>query len=102
NGINGSKSMTANLPATEAAKYALRPAKYRREYETKIPKADNRTPQNTPLLRYADILLMYAEAENAINGPTPEAVNAIDQVRRRSWSSGVRTITVTNGGSGYT
>lgn len=101
NDINGSKSMNP-LPTTEQEKYNLRPAKWRREYETRLPKHATRTPQNTPLLRYADILLMYAEAENAINGPTSEAVDAINQVRQRSWSSGIKTITVTNGGTGYT
>ena len=40
---------------------------------------------NAPVLRYADILLMYAEAENEINmGPTIEAYNAINAVRARA------------------
>ncbi|HYH55444.1 MAG TPA: RagB/SusD family nutrient uptake outer membrane protein, partial [Anseongella sp.] len=99
--INGDKTLT-DPPATELAKYGLRPAKWRREYETLLPKANQRTPQNVPLLRYADILLMYAEAENAINGPTAEVIEIVNRVRRRSWSSGVNTIEVTAGGSGYT
>ncbi len=38
-----------------------------------------------PLLRYAEILLTYAEALNEINnGPTAEAYDAVNQVRRRS------------------
>lgn len=44
------------------------------------------TRQNFPLIRYADVLLMFAEAENEINnGPTPEAYDAINQVRRRGY-----------------
>lgn len=40
---------------------------------------------NFPILRYADILLMYAEVVNAINiGPTTEAYAAINQVRKRA------------------
>ncbi|MCB0688016.1 MAG: RagB/SusD family nutrient uptake outer membrane protein [Saprospiraceae bacterium] len=36
-------------------------------------------------LRYSDILLMYAEAENEINGtPTAEAYEAVNRVRRRA------------------
>lgn len=35
--------------------------------------------------RYADVLLIFAEAENKINGPTAEAYNAINQVRRRGY-----------------
>jgi starch-binding outer membrane protein, SusD/RagB family len=37
------------------------------------------------LFRYADALLIYAEAENQTNGPTAEAYNAINQVRRRGY-----------------
>ena len=39
---------------------------------------------NYPLLRYADVLLMFAEAENEVNGPTAAAKDALNQVRRRS------------------
>jgi starch-binding outer membrane protein, SusD/RagB family len=39
---------------------------------------------NEPILRYADVLLMYAEALNELNGPGPEAYEAINQVRRRA------------------
>ena len=35
------------------------------------------------VLRLADLLLMYAEAENEVNGPTSEAYDAINQVRAR-------------------
>lgn len=98
--INGEKTLT-DLPSNEAAKYGMRPAKWRREYETLLPKAGARTPQNVPLLRFTDVLLMYAEAENAINGPTAEAVDIVNQVRQRSWSKGVKEIRVSNGGSGY-
>jgi starch-binding outer membrane protein, SusD/RagB family len=36
------------------------------------------------LLRYADVLLMLAEAENELNGPTATAFDAVDAVRRRA------------------
>ena len=40
---------------------------------------------NYPVLRYADVLLMYAEALNEQNGtPTTAAYNAINQVRTRA------------------
>lgn len=77
--------------------------KWRREYETVQPQAPNATPINVPLLRFSDILLMYAEAENEVNqAPTAAAIEAVNMVRRRGWSSGVNLVTVTNGGSGYT
>ena len=101
-GPNGTKNLTV-LPATDAAKTQMRPAKFRREYETLLPKNASATPENVPLLRYSDVLLMYAEAENAINGgPTPAAIDAVNKVRRRAWSTGVKAIAITNGGTGYT
>lgn len=38
-------------------------AKYRREWETVLPKNKNYTPINFPIIRYSDVLLMAAEAE---------------------------------------
>jgi hypothetical protein len=77
--------------------------KWRREEEVFIPKPNQATPQNFPLLRYADVLLMFAEADNEVNGaPTEAAMDAVDAVRKRAWSSGVKTISLVSGGSGYT
>ncbi len=39
---------------------------------------------NFRALRYADILLLYAEAENELNGPTQIAIDAINQLRTRA------------------
>ncbi|NGM61482.1 RagB/SusD family nutrient uptake outer membrane protein [Sphingobacterium sp. SGG-5] len=59
--------------------------KFRRENEIILPKTTTATPQNFPLLRYADVLLIYAEAVNESNmAPNEDALNAINQVRRRS------------------
>lgn len=39
-----------------------------------------------PMYRYADVLLLFAEAANrAGNGPTPAALEALNQVRRRAY-----------------
>lgn len=41
--------------------------------------------KNTPIIRYAEILLIYAEALNELNAtPTAEAYEAIDEVRKRA------------------
>lgn len=41
---------------------------------------------NYPYMRYTDVLLMYAEAANEVhNGPTPEAQEALRQVRERAF-----------------
>ncbi len=39
---------------------------------------------NFIVIRYADVLLMYAEALNELNGPAPDAYQAINQVRKRA------------------
>ena len=61
------------------------PGKYRREKEVFFPKSGGWTPINFPLLRYSDVLLMFAEAENEISGPTPDAVKYFNMVRRRAY-----------------
>jgi len=40
--------------------------------------------QYDPFLRYADILLIYAEAENEVAGPVASVYDAINQVRTRA------------------
>ncbi len=71
-------------PANDAP-YDRYAGKYRREYELN-PSVNQPTPINFPLLRYSDVLLMYAEAENEIHdGPTEDALEAINMVRRRGF-----------------
>jgi starch-binding outer membrane protein, SusD/RagB family len=44
------------------------------------------------ILRYSDVLLMFAEAENELNGgPTAAAYNAINMVRRRGFGKPITT-----------
>jgi len=81
------------------------PAKWRREYESAQIRSEQRSNStNFPLLRYSDVLLMLAEAENEVNGPTDLAYEAINQVRRRAIipTKVVNTLLMTNQGSGYT
>lgn len=40
---------------------------------------------NWPMMRYSDVLLMYAESENELNGPTAQAQEAMKRVRRRAF-----------------
>ena len=47
---------------------------------------DNQFPGlDNPIMRYSDILLMYAESENQINGPTQPAMDALALVRKRAF-----------------
>ncbi|OHX64645.1 RagB/SusD family nutrient uptake outer membrane protein [Flammeovirga pacifica] len=42
-------------------------------------------------MRFADVLLIFAEADNQVNGPTGEAYEAINQVRRRALNQDIYT-----------
>jgi starch-binding outer membrane protein, SusD/RagB family len=65
--------------------------KWSRHFLDKAPgKASAKgTGINWPMLRYADVLLMFAEAENELNGPTGEAQTALARVRRRAFDPDV-------------
>lgn len=65
------------------------PGKWRSEYDPIRPWARNNSSINFPVMRYSDVLLMFAEADNEMNGPTQDAVNAINEVRRRAGVSEV-------------
>jgi hypothetical protein len=39
---------------------------------------------NVPLIRYAEVLLIYAEAQNELGGPTQEAYDAYKRIRDRA------------------
>lgn len=70
---------------TETQIYNRNPGKWRREYEIG-EKAQLYNSTNFPIMRYSDVLLMKAEAINAVNhGPNEEAYEALNQVRRRAW-----------------
>jgi hypothetical protein len=43
------------------------------------------------IIRYSDVLLMLAEAENEINGPTAVAYSAANMVRRRGYGKSIST-----------
>jgi starch-binding outer membrane protein, SusD/RagB family len=81
-----------NYAATNPWRYI---GKYRRELELVTPHNKNTGPCNFPLLRYSDVLLMFAEAENQVNGPTAAAYNAINQVRRRAYGKPLTAADVT-------
>lgn len=48
--------------------------------------ATDQSNANIHVLRYADALLMYAEALNEQSGPSPQAYDAINRVRRRAFN----------------
>jgi hypothetical protein len=80
---------------TGTAITAINDGKYRRNWITN-PSVDPTDAiqyfgLNWQILRYSDVLLMFAEADNEINGPTPEAYDAVNQVRRRGYGKPLGT-----------
>lgn len=80
----------AKTAISKTAAYGRDCGKWRREYEILTPKDKNNTPINFPVLRYADVLLMRAEAENQVNGPA-DAYQYVNQVRRRGFGLPINT-----------
>lgn len=83
--VNGTTVTRTAIPFTAGNTYGRDVAKWRREYEAITPKNKNNSGINFPILRYADVLLMYAEAENQVKGPTAAAQDAVNKVRRRAY-----------------
>lgn len=74
--------------------YQLTPAKW--DTEKYVPDAyqledANRSNVNWYVLRYSDVLLLYAEAVNEMGAPSAEAYQAINMVRRRAFGIDVNT-----------
>lgn len=88
---NGNKQYYPS--SSNASLYERRVGKYRREHEVVTPKANNATPTNMPVVRFSDVLLMFAESENEINGgPTAEAIEAVNRVRQRANASSIESM----------
>lgn len=65
-------------------------AKWRAKYIPERPLSRNNSSINFPVIRYSDVLLMIAECANHVNGaPDPEALAALNRVRRRAGASEV-------------
>jgi hypothetical protein len=72
---------------------AINPGKYRRDWNVAISPtfSGQFLGLKWQIMRYSDVLLMFAEAENEINGPTAAAYNAVNMVRRRGFGKPVNT-----------
>lgn len=53
-------------------------------YDTPDNMIKNVSYQSQPILRYADALLLFAEAENQVSGPTQAACDAVNQIVNRA------------------
>lgn len=75
----------------------LNTGKYRRDWRVPLlPGTVLNVGYNWAVIRFSDVLLMYAEAVNEINnGPTPAAIAAYEEVRRRAYGANANRIGVT-------
>ncbi len=78
---------------------AICDGKYRRDWITNPSYAPTNAIQyfglKWQILRYSDVLLMFAEAENELNGPSAATYNAVNQVRRRGYGKPIGTVDAT-------
>lgn len=83
-GYNGTKDLVGErllngLPSNTIGKFRV-------DWKSEVGEKVNVREIDFPILRYSDILLMYAEALNELNnGANGDAVNALRQVRQRAF-----------------
>ncbi|PXV66254.1 SusD-like starch-binding protein associating with outer membrane [Dysgonomonas alginatilytica] len=77
--------------------------KYRIDWKSERGTSDSKRDINFPLLRYSDVLLMYAEALNELdNGPKEKAINALKAVRLRAFKNDASKVgTIPSGYSNF-
>ena len=75
----------------------LTDGKFRRDWRTPLLPGTALNPgYNWPIIRFSDVLLMFAETENEINaGPTVAAKSAFEEVRKRAYKGNETKIGIT-------
>lgn len=69
---------------TDGKTYKVTPH-FNKYFDPATPTSPGQSSKNTPIIRFAEVLLIYAEALNEQNGgPTAEAYAAVDRVRTRA------------------
>jgi len=77
-------SAVSNNPPVSAAKF--------RRYPVRSPGFALQTNDydvNWPIFRYAEVLLIFAEASNEIDGPTQEAIDVLNMLRSRARNTNI-------------
>lgn len=70
--------------------------KFRRDWTNQLTSAAQYFGTNWPMIRFSDVLLMYAEADNELNnGPSAAAKAAFEKVRLRAYGGDASKIGVT-------
>ncbi|RZK29019.1 MAG: RagB/SusD family nutrient uptake outer membrane protein, partial [Hymenobacter sp.] len=80
----GATNLQSAVPL--AGTTAIYDGKFRRDWHVPaLPGVSNYLGYNWPLIRFADVLLMYAEADNELNGPNTTNQAAFMEVRTRGF-----------------
>ncbi len=77
-------SAVSNNPPVSAAKFRRYPVR-----SSGFALQTNDYDVNWPIFRYAEVLLIYAEALNEINGPTQEAIDVLNILRSRARNTNI-------------
>jgi hypothetical protein len=88
--------LATNLKSPQALT-SITNGKYRRDWRSPLlPGTANNLGFNWAVIRFSDVLLMFAETENEINnGATIAAKNALEEVRKRAYRGNESSIGVT-------
>ncbi|MCI0920376.1 RagB/SusD family nutrient uptake outer membrane protein [Sphingobacterium rhinopitheci] len=91
---NSYASYDARLPVTfstgkvspvDSRYYALKKPQFNKYYDESVIGNQSQSSKNLPIIRYAEVLLMFAEAENELSAEaTTDAIAALNEVRSRS------------------
>ncbi|GGB08618.1 MULTISPECIES: RagB/SusD family nutrient uptake outer membrane protein [Mucilaginibacter] len=57
---------------------------FNKYYDPGVASNEAESGANVPIIRFSDVLLIHAEAENELNGPTAKAYASINRVRKRA------------------
>ncbi|WP_216848923.1 RagB/SusD family nutrient uptake outer membrane protein [Pedobacter sp. L105] len=66
---------------------------FNKYYDPSVASNESESGANVPIIRFAEILLIHAEAENELNGPTGKAYTSINRVRTRAGLTGLSGLT---------
>jgi hypothetical protein len=91
----------SNFP-TGVALTSITDGKFRRDWSIPaLTGGSNYLGYNWPIIRFADVVLMFAETENELNGPTQAAQDALMQVRTRGFNGNRALATSSLAQSGF-
>lgn len=87
---------TGKISPVDGKYYALTKPQFNKYYDESVIGNQSQSSKNLPIIRYAEVLLIYAEAINEISGPISLAVDALNDVRRRAKTQELSTLVSKN------